>query len=251
MILYFSGSGNSQYVAKALGSRLDDKVVSLNDLLKYQKEEKFVSEKPYVIVAPIYAWRLPIIIEELLLRATFLGTKKMYFVPTMGSQTGNCDKYCRKICHKIGLEYMGLKGIAMPDNYVSYSVMLDHQAVNQMLKEAIPKIDDLAKHIQAEKNIIKDDKTAFASVLSGPVNVLFNKFMTTSKNYVVSERCISCGLCERVCAVNNIEIKDGKPVFFDRCINCYACIHHCPKAAIDIKGKTEKHGRYVCPEYEE
>lgn len=34
MILVFSGTGNSKYVADALADRIDDEVVSLNDIIK-------------------------------------------------------------------------------------------------------------------------------------------------------------------------------------------------------------------------
>lgn len=59
MILYFSGSGNSRYVAKELGTLLNDEVVSLNRRIKKNDTSMLVSDKPYVIVCPIYAWRIP------------------------------------------------------------------------------------------------------------------------------------------------------------------------------------------------
>ena len=34
MILYFSGTGNSRYIANTLGALLDDEVVSINQYLK-------------------------------------------------------------------------------------------------------------------------------------------------------------------------------------------------------------------------
>ena len=44
-------------------------------------------------------------------------------------------------------------------------------------------------------------------------------------------------------------MENGKPIFKNSCVSCYGCIHRCPVEAINIKGKTKKHGRYVCPEY--
>ena len=38
MILYFSGTGNSRYLAHFLAKEIDDEVVSINDYLKYQKK---------------------------------------------------------------------------------------------------------------------------------------------------------------------------------------------------------------------
>ena len=79
MILYFTGTGNSKYVANALGHRLNDEVVSLNTIIKYKRTARFRSDKAFVIVAPIYAWRLPRVVEDLLKETEFIGNKNVYF----------------------------------------------------------------------------------------------------------------------------------------------------------------------------
>lgn len=251
MILFFTGTGNSKYVAKAIANKINDEVVSLNNVIKYTMAKTFRSDKPFIIVAPIYAWRFPAIIEDLINKAEFIGNNEIYFIGTMESQSGNCYKYCKKICDKKGLIFKGFYGVKMPGNYVISKAMPDKDKVNEILNAANPVIEKLAEKIKNDENIEKDDKTPFSWVLSSAVNGAFNKFMVSSKNFVVSDRCITCGKCEKCCPVNNVKIRDGKPKFGDKCINCYSCIHHCPKEAINIKGKSENHGRYLCPEYNE
>ena len=251
MILYFTGSGNSKYIADALAKRLYDEVISINKVIKQKEQQRFVSQRPFVIVAPIHAWRLPRLIERFIRESKFIGCQKMYFVVTMESQTGRCDKYCETICHEIGMEYMGMRGVAMPNNYVISSIMPQRAEVNQILAEAVPQVDEIADAIQTFTKIHKTDKTPAGRFLSGPVNHLFYKHFVSDKSYVVSDACIGCGICESKCPVNNIVMEVGIPVFKGNCISCYACIHHCPKEAINIKGKTETHGRYVCPDYDE
>jgi len=67
MILYFSGTGNSKYVANYLSDKLDDEMVSLNEVIKYNQKLDFTSIKPFIFVSPIYCWRYPKIIEDLIL----------------------------------------------------------------------------------------------------------------------------------------------------------------------------------------
>lgn len=249
MILYFTGTGNSKYIADALAERLEDEVVSLNEVMKYQKDKHFYSEKPFVIVVPIYAWRLPRAIVELFKETSFSGSKKIYFVPTMGENSGKCDKYCEKLCSQIHMEFMGFRGVVMPDNYIPLLKLPEESAVKKLISKAIVQVDEIAADIKMQKSIHKTDKTPFPGVMSGCVNHLFYKFAVTDKNYTVSDSCVSCGLCESLCPVNNIKMENGRPVFQGRCMSCYSCLQRCPKVAINIKGKTESKGRYICSEY--
>ena len=59
MILYFSGTGNSEYLAKLLAEDLDDEIVDLFAYIKDGKKGEFISEKPFVLVSPTYSWRVP------------------------------------------------------------------------------------------------------------------------------------------------------------------------------------------------
>ena len=63
MILYFSGTGNSRYIAEVINSVIEDKLVSINECLK---NNLIVSlEQQYIIVCPTYAWRIPRVVELL------------------------------------------------------------------------------------------------------------------------------------------------------------------------------------------
>ena len=44
--------------------------------------------------------------------------------------------------------------------------------------------------------------------------------------------------------MNNIALKDGKPVWENACIHCMACICYCPKEAIEYGKKSVGQPRY-------
>ena len=93
MIIYFSGTGNSKFVAEYLADKLEDSILSLNKVIKNGEKLVCTSEKPYIIVAPIYAWRFPGLVEEHLEKAALNGSKTVYCIATMGENSGNADRY--------------------------------------------------------------------------------------------------------------------------------------------------------------
>lgn len=52
--------------------------------------------------------------------------------------------------------------------------------------------------------------------------------------YKVKGNCIGCGKCAKNCPVENIEMKDGKPVFGNKCLICARCSFNCPTNCIKI-----------------
>lgn len=66
--------------------------------------------------------------------------------------------------------------------------------------------------------------------------------------FTVSDACIGCGTCERICPRQNIVLKDGKPDFGTECIGCLSCLQFCPKEAINVGKITEKRERFPNPD---
>ena len=73
MVLYFSATGNTEFIAKELAKRLDDECVNLLERVKTNNHEPLHSEKPYVICAPIYVCEMPAFMAKYLKEQTFSG----------------------------------------------------------------------------------------------------------------------------------------------------------------------------------
>ena len=55
------------------------------------------------------------------------------------------------------------------------------------------------------------------------------------KGYQITEDCIGCGICTRVCPAGCIHLEKQKAVHtLENCQICMACIHHCPKNAVRL-----------------
>ena len=82
MILYFSGTGNSKYVAKRIADALGDEIVNLNARIKASDTSPIETGERLVIVTPTYAWRIPRIVRDWLLRTELHSAKQVWFVMT-------------------------------------------------------------------------------------------------------------------------------------------------------------------------
>lgn len=59
-----------------------------------------------------------------------------------------------------------------------------------------------------------------------------NDEMISEKGYVITEKCIECGLCAKMCPQKIIS--EGKPYIIskDNCLHCGLCYENCPAKAI-------------------
>ncbi len=246
MILYFSGTGNSAYVAKRIANELHDEAIDIFSKLRSMDTGELYSEKPWIFVAPVYAWQMPQIVRDWIEKTVFTESTDGYFVITCGQSIGGAGEYARKLWEAKGFTYKGCAKVVMPENYLLMFPVPDEEKSKQIIAQAEPVIDDIAKKI--ENGEMLDEKVGLAGkVSSGLVNSLFYKCYVSAKKFYSLDNCTSCGYCENVCPLNNIHIVDGKPQWGDNCTHCCACICKCPQEAIEYGKNSVGRARYICP----
>lgn len=250
MIFYFSGTGNSQLAAKQIAESVGDEIVSINSLLKEEKESSFHSERPLVFAAPTYAWRLPKVVTRWISRTRFTGNQNAYFILTCGDDCGNASAYAQRLCEKKGFVFKGLAPVVMPENYLAMFRTPDEAECRAILDKAKPTIAALAGRIKNGEPFLKKHVSFIGRLLSGPVNGLFYTFQVHDKGFRVSDACVSCGKCAKRCPLNNIALVNGKPVWKGNCTHCMACIGGCPTEAIAYKNQSKGRHRYYIMEDE-
>ncbi|MCQ4637737.1 EFR1 family ferrodoxin [Anaerovorax odorimutans] len=245
MVFYFSGTGNSQLAAKQIAEQLGDELVSINQHLKDGEKKTFRSQRPLVFVAPVYAWRVPKVVEKWICDMEFEGNKNAYFVLTRGGSTGgNAAAYAKKLCDKTGMVYQGLASVHMPENYIALSSAPSESECESIIARAKPVFSQLASQIRQGEPFTEASVSLADRLISGPVNVLYYRFFIKDKGFTVSDACISCGKCTRRCPLNNIDMVDGKPAWKGNCTHCMACICGCPTEAIEYKSISKGKRRY-------
>ena len=68
-----------------------------------------------------------------------------------------------------------------------------------------------------------------------------------AQKFAVSDACVACGQCIRLCPRGNIRIEGGRAVIGGDCIQCLSCLQYCPQQAISLGRVTDRRAHYHNP----
>lgn len=254
MIFYFTGTGNSLWVAKMLGEALNEPLVSITEQMREEKDEFVFSLKEnerILFVYPVHSWGPAIPVNRFAARLKLDGYKEqpVYSVCTCGDDCGYTTNMLHKTLSGRGIGLTDGFCVFMPNNYILMPGFdVDSEEVEQnKLKEAYSRVESIVYAISKGKKVNLYKKGSMPFLKSYLVHPLFVNFATGRNSFRVTDACISCGLCEKVCPTNTISLVDGHPVWKNTCVQCVACIHRCPVRAIEYGKETLKKGRYHHP----
>lgn len=252
MIFYYSGTGNSAYVATAISQQIHETVPP--QFIPHVKDLIPIPEAETIgFVFPIYSWGIPPIVTAFLeqLPKELLSDRYIWAVCTYGDEAGNAMKYFNKTLYKIiKREFDMCAGITMPNNYVllpGFNVDVP-SVIKKKIQAAPARIEEIAQYIINRKTDIMQVHTGSFPALRSMIFPLFKRRGINTKKWRVGELCISCGLCMRACPVNNISCdENGRPLWGNNCLSCCACFHTCPRRAIEYGNFTKNKGQYMFP----
>ena len=239
LILYFTGTGNSLYIAREIAKELDNTDVASMTMLK-KSDEKY---ERVGIVFPCYAGGLPRFVKEYAEKYLPNFDTDYYFsIETRGGSPSAAHRQVDKMLRKKGKRLKYHSSILMYANYVClYELAEDINArdntTNTQLKKAILSVAD------------KNTNNTFPNIFTVIQPAILKKYvLSKGKGLHVNGDCVTCGLCVKICPVNNIILCGNKPQFGDNCEQCVACIQLCPEKAINYLDKTQNRRRYHHPQ---
>jgi ferredoxin/flavodoxin len=268
-IFYFTGTGNSLAAAHMIAGKIDGDT----DPIARYKGEPSVSVKEDIvgIVFPVYLaqiYGIPEIVRNFLGKIAYEKSKYYFVLCTYGGYASPnafpTINNCVKIAKSQGGNITGRFYVRFPMNNLDY----DHIPVpierdtSKILAAAYSKIELIADsvlkgktgntYIQnvcnftlgrlfalAEKPIMKSMRK-YAKV-EDDSGLTYHELVHLSDRSIIflPEKCTGCGICEKVCPVNNIQMKNGIPGWNNNCEMCFACDEWCPQKAIRHWGKLE------------
>lgn len=226
-IYYFSGTGNSMRAATVIAQTLGStEIISM----RCNPSEVSAADSDIIgFVFPVYHWTICEAVQDFISALEINPNAYIFAVSTPSFVNGfSFEKLNKLLIEKGAVANLcivyppfpspGLRVPATERKLGKISRMIRKKAANNYAKASwltrliYPKIMPKYRAIQAE----------------------------VDKGFFISDDCISCGVCSRVCPKKNITMENSRPVFLHNCSCCMACVSFCPKKAVKYRLPPEQ-----------
>lgn len=234
-IFYFTGSGNSLYIAKRFGGDL----YSIPQVLK--GEEYVFEDEKIGIVFPTYGLSVPDIVKEFIEKITLIS-QYIFVIMTCSNNNGNATKWVTSFAKKHDINISYSNSIKMIGNHIPVVNIEKQKSLNKNIEE---NINQLIMDVSNNRKYINNGMI-IGSLLRNVLKIVNQIHPIDSPlNFSVNADCIKCNACIKVCPRANISYNESKEIIFgNHCESCLSCVNNCPKKAIQVKGDKNPQARF-------
>jgi NAD-dependent dihydropyrimidine dehydrogenase PreA subunit len=270
-IYYFSGTGNSLHVARELQARIPQtRLVPIVSLL--HRDAVTASAETVGLVFPQYASSTPKVVDRFIGKLDLAAARYIFAVATRGGTTCYAFQQVDKLLKRKGRRLDACFVLTMPSGseplVEECPEKLTQERIARLESEMLERLDAIQATITAQETHREEDcrgldipPPAFLKPympiinLLGPCLLSLAKLAESRFGFYVDSKCTGCGLCERVCLAQKIQMMDERPVWQDEaeCFGCLACLNYCPEASIQdestwyLRSWTPENRRYHHP----
>lgn len=241
LLCYFSGTGNTKWIADRLSQDLEMNGYHANLVNIERIQSVDLNGYDFLIIGtPVYAEAPPPLVEEFVRRLPRNegGIVRCMVYSNQGAVTPCAVKRLNRILLAKGYPVTVEALFRMPNNYYfgagikPTAAKIDRylQAADRQIHDVVTAFVDGSKKLSYASPLQLGYGTIVARLFAGMVPRLGRKFRASSD-------CNGCGLCAHRCPRRNISIENNQAAFDGRCMLCTRCIHICPINAICYDGK--------------
>lgn len=234
-IYYFSGTGNSLWSAKKIARSVTAsnplEVCELYNIgVKAQESEIVIEADTVVFVFPSYAFGLPLVMSHFVKRAVF-KTKYVTAFVTYGSYQLGTLGALRRLLKKKNINKMYFGKIPAVENYLA--LFGPPKAKTLKLRNSLQEkaTEEAARSVIEQRENKVNTFTPFSVFVSWLFSIGLKIFY---KRYRIGNNCNGCAVCEKICPVSAIVMKNNRPRVTSKCEHCQGCVNLCPLRAIQF-----------------
>jgi ferredoxin len=235
VMLYFSGTGNSKYIAELFCRYMNAESYSIEGKLDF--EQLITSAETIGFCYPIYGSRVPRIMREFVQKHIgFIKKKKIIIFCTQLIFSGDGARVFTDIFQHYFIEVIYAEHFFMPNNVINFFMLplTNDKKIRKCIKKADEKMKLVCSNLK--KGIIK--KRGF-NIISQALGLVQGAFMPKIEkkavdSLIINNDCNHCLLCISICPMHNLEYQNENIENNHNCTICYRCINSCPQKAITI-----------------
>ena len=246
VIFYFSGTGNTWWVADKIKKQLDSSNINADTVsiesVDAKKADWWIKTADLVLFGwPVYGSDLPepmkMFVDNLL---TVERGKHIHTFCTQMAFSGDGAWLYHKHFEKKGLVIDSAQNFIMPSNISNSRGILGSPRKEAKISKTMEKcVKDISRYVECllmgKLRVMGRYSYPLGILQRAPYRLLYKRFQKLPG--VDKTRCTKCGLCASLCPVGDIKLNDY-PEFAGKCALCYRCYAFCPTSAITIKGKS-------------
>jgi len=258
VMFYFSGTGNSKYIAEFFCQNMKALCYSIEDEIDFS--QLITSEEIIGFCYPIYGSRVPRNMRQFVQKflLDFKGKKLIIFV-TQLFFSGDGARVLTDLFPDDYVEVIYADHFFMPNNISNFFLLglSSNKRIEKKFLKAERRIIAICNDIKIGK-VKRRGFSAFSKLLgkiqgnpwqkdSKSVDLVPRSMEEKiAKSVRVDQNCTVCSICVKACPIKNLRIENGSISHNNNCVACYRCVNICPKQAISVMLKAKPKWQYKC-----
>ena len=245
-LFYYTGTGNSLWIARVLAERLGDAAITPISPMTGPPDG---GAEAVGIIFPVHMWGLPRRVISFVDSLAYDPSPYCFAVAVNAGQVAATLLQMEKLMRSKGLTLSAGFSIAMPSNYIPWGGPGPEAKQVGRFAAAREKLGTIAAAVAAREASPLERGPLWQNILLTGLNRLaFPHVPGMDKSFWVDGKCNGCGVCKTICPCGNIDLDADRPRWRHHCEQCLACIQWCPQEAIQFGRKTARYERYHHPE---
>jgi len=247
LTLYFSGTGNTKYIADLFSGKMNASCISIEAEVDFMAE--IMEHDTLAFCYPIYNSRVPRIMREFVHRhmAGLVG-KKLVILVTQMLFSGDGARVFTDMFEDGAVEVIYAEHFNMQQNMGNIPVLSrlfapGEKAQKRYIKKTGIKMDIVCSNLK--NGIIVRRGFSEGSKILGYIQG--KPWQKDTKEFTshrlekkvqdglrINHDCTACNLCVKICPMKNLINQEGRVRHLGNCTVCYRCVNRCPQKAITV-----------------
>lgn len=236
VILYFSGTGNSKFIAKEFAIGMNCEAYSIEEEVDFHA---LISEHDQIAFSyPIYGSCVPLILRDFVAaHLEALRDKALIILSTQYFFSGDGARVFTDLLKDIPYRVIYAEHFNMPNNICNlffFPIANDEKIIKQLEKNRmkIKRVcEDIINHVTLRRGFNPISEclgfvTQRSYFPAGEKRAI--------KDVRIEDTCVLCGLCIETCPTKNLFKAEGRIQGLGKCTLCYRCVNLCPQKSITV-----------------